>query len=300
LSQWEAAARACTAALQIKPEDLANHYLRGIVSAKAQQHEKAISDFTKVIELGGSDWGIWAWRANSRYALRRWDLAAAEFTCVLKKETKVDWVWRNRGSAYFELGQGEKAAADFAEAAELARNVAQTWRYRALAALAQGDAGVYRRICADLYELFGTTDDATTAELVVSNCVVLPDSGVAPTRVLLLAEKAHKSDLKSVHYLELYGAALYRAGRYAEAVTRLEEAISLQKNDGTAWMRLFLAMSHQRLGRADTTKHWLAKAVQAIEDSKPDVWLDWRDRVQLQVLRREAETLIKPPTRPSP
>jgi tetratricopeptide (TPR) repeat protein len=113
-----------------------------------------------------------------------------------------------------------------------------------------------------------------------------------------VAEKA-AAGAKTSSRLNTLGAALYRAGKFNAAVQRLNKAIKEEGKGGTAWDWLFLAMAHHRLGHAAEAKQWLAKAVQWIEKAsnpKPDkaagTPLPWDQRLELKVLRREAEELI--------
>ena len=57
--------------------------------------------------------------------------------------------------------------------------------------------------------------------------------------------------------LNTLGAALYRAGRFAEAVRRLDEGIQ-KRNGESIWADwVFLAMAHHRLGHHDKARRWL-------------------------------------------
>jgi hypothetical protein len=60
---------------------------------------------------------------------------------------------------------------------------------------------------------------------------------------------------------------------------------------------LWLAMANHRLGRKAVARKWLDQAVRWMEKQKPsDVaegeWALWSVRVELQLLRREAEALL--------
>jgi hypothetical protein len=99
-------------------------------------------------------------------------------------------------------------------------------------------------------------------------------------------------DPGNTEYLERLGAALYRDGRHAEAVARLTQAVAKRGQGGTVDTQLYLAMAHQRLGHAKDARTWLARAVRQIEAAKqprPQDAHRWAD------LRKEAETLLKPP-----
>jgi hypothetical protein len=104
---------------------------------------------------------------------------------------------------------------------------------------------------------------------------------------------------------------LYRAGRFQEAVRRLKEAdlesaaydaladTSPQQQAARVYAWLFLAMAHDRLGGAEEARQWLDRSArwidQAIEQSPNSPNLgSLRLRQELRLLRREAESLIRP------
>jgi hypothetical protein len=64
-------------------------------------------------------------------------------------------------------------------------------------------------------------------------------------------------------FFELLGAALYRAGRHAEAVRELDEAVRLH-GKGSLWAKLFLALAHQRLGHAQQVQQFGQQSQNAI------------------------------------
>src|SRR5206468_1582074 len=91
----------------------------------------------------------------------------------------------------------------------------------------------------------------------------------------------------------------YRAGHNKEVVRTLEkakplaarryeqrpeDAARLNGQGGTAWDWYFLAMAHYRLGHADEGKKWIDKANTSSAQS-----LDWEQRLELRLIRREAE-----------
>jgi hypothetical protein len=82
-------------------------------------------------------------------------------------------------------------------------------------------------------------------------------------------------------------------GRYDEAVRRLNEARKARGAD-TAWDLLPLALVHHRLGQAALARDALAKAVRWIDQQRTAGKLTvWTKRLELELLRTEAETLIR-------
>jgi Flp pilus assembly protein TadD len=73
----------------------------------------------------------------------------------------------------------------------------------------------------------------------------------------LLAESLLTKSSRDHWHVTQLGAALYRAGRFEEAVARLAEATELschpyRTNMLSTWF--YLAMAHHRLGRADEAR----------------------------------------------
>jgi hypothetical protein len=88
------------------------------------------------------------------------------------------------------------------------------------------------------------------------------------------------------------GAIQYRAGQDAETVQELNESIRLHPNGGMSLDFLLLAMAHHRLGKPADARTWFEKATQAHAKQAPD---SWSERLEWQLLHREAEALLKEP-----
>jgi hypothetical protein len=107
--------------------------------------------------------------------------------------------------------------------------------------------------------------------------------------------------------LNTEGAILLRAGKYAEAVARLKAACKEHPRGGGPFDYLLLALAHQHLKRAgearDCLKEGLRLAGRAEEGKLDDPTLPmplfWVQRLELQILRREAERLINTEKRSS-
>ena len=89
--------------------------------------------------------------------------------------------------------------------------------------------------------------------------------------------------------LRTLGAALYRAGRFAEAIRSLEESHQKRGDDGDPRGFAFLALAHHRLGHGAEAKRWLDKLATCRPKEGAD--FSWDD-VEIDILRREAEALI--------
>ncbi|HEX8201446.1 MAG TPA: tetratricopeptide repeat protein, partial [Isosphaeraceae bacterium] len=208
----------------------------------------------------------------------------------------------NTGFAWAEYnGRWDKAAVEFAGAIELDPEDAWNWFALALVRLQLGDAPGYRAACARMLARFGDTRDPGTADTVAQACILTSDAVTDRGRPVPLAERAVAGDPRNPDYRNTLGAALHRAGRWKEAVDRLEEARALTGDrQGTVWDWLFLAMAHHRLGHSEEARAWLRRgtrwaereATPAPAEAAPGPRLSWHQRLGLQLLRREAEELI--------
>jgi WD40 repeat protein len=167
-------------------------------------------------------------------------------------------------------------------------------RYRHILALVEvGNAAGVRRACEDLLKRFDNTTDPGQAIIVAWSCIVAADAvadyGV-PIRLAeaALAGRPERGKERS-EALSTLGAALYRAGRFEEALRRLTESIQALDGEGAPRGFAFLALAHHRLGHHDEAKRWLEK-LEAYQ-LKEGFEFSWDD-VDIRILRREAESLI--------
>ena len=89
--------------------------------------------------------------------------------------------------------------------------------------------------------------------------------------------------------LNTLGAALYRAGRFEQAIRRLEEGI--QKKNGVSepqdWA--FLALAHHRLVHREQALRWLEKLRSYHSGQAPGQF--WPE-LEIRLFRDEAEAVI--------
>jgi tetratricopeptide (TPR) repeat protein len=209
-----------------------------------------------------------------------------------------------RGWAYANRGQWDKASADFVKATQCKEPDEGAWYSRAMLYLRDGNLSGYREVCSDMLQRFGMGATWT--------CTLAPNSGADPAQIVELAEKLLAKSSRDHWHVNQLGAALYRAGRFEEAVKRLTEATELsfhpyRTNMLHTWF--FLAMSHHRLGYTDEARHWLDKAMQGTDEALKSpaeslgksgnsdgvISPNWNRRLTVRLLRREAEQLIRGP-----
>jgi hypothetical protein len=119
-------------------------------------------------------------------------------------------------------------------------------------------------------------------------CCLGPDATSDPKGIVTLAERSVAPGANADNLRRL-GAALCRAGRHAEAVTRLHEAIQAHKGGGLPVDWFWLAIAHHHLNQPDKAREALEQGRAQQKKTPLDTWL-WR--VPIDLLRAEAEKLI--------
>jgi WD40 repeat protein/serine/threonine protein kinase len=204
------------------------------------------------------------------------------------------------------------AARDPKDAAALAAH--------ARVALADGKADEYCMATTALAALVDGKDTGLT--LAAARTALLGTDAPGDCKPLLEATEKLASDGKDPAALAALGGLLLRAGRAGDAVPRLEEA--RKDRDDTPLEDLLLALAYHRLQKPDEARRCLARAIASLDRPRAVTqvsnavlsgaagpWtqlpflhlphadprertLGWQAWLELQILRREAETTLKP------
>ena len=205
-----------------------------------------------------------------------------------------NWLYHaRRGQVQGEMAHWKEASADFAEVVRRAPEEAEARCLYAVLCLREGDLAGYRSACAALLKQYQTATQARDriAYLTAWTCVLSADCSVQGERLVELAKEAVEREPGDPDYLCTLGAALFRAGDLPSAARRLNEARAIHGRRPCAREWLWLALVHQRMGSANEGRQWLQKATAAL--AAPDAAaLSWVQRLQLELLRREAERLF--------
>jgi WD40 repeat protein/tetratricopeptide (TPR) repeat protein len=242
-------------------------------------------------------------QANALRAQGRLGEALDRYRKAIELNPDYGPAWSGRGIAHAGLVQWDKAAADFEKAAQLLEGDSQTGYHLALVRIHLGERELYRKACAGMIERFGKTSSADTAKWASWSCVLGPDAVHDWGPVIVLAEKRLAAEPENGDALQNLAAVLYRAGRFEEAANRLAESRSpfadaRQPLTSILYTWLFEAMVQHRLGHHGEARRWLDRAVKDIEQPPPERPEDgaastWNRRLTIQLLRREAEELLK-------
>jgi tetratricopeptide (TPR) repeat protein len=231
------------------------------------------------------------------------------WTLVLEAQPDSVEARCQRADAYATRAEWAKAAADYAKAFEAqgSTNPFQWFQYAVLQ-LQLGDVEGYRKLCDRMRERFGSSKMMEDIALLAHTGVLAPGAFGDMSLVRQLAEqRLTLTPLPSVHHVwsvHVLGLAYYRAGQYAEAVSCLEKGLKDQAGwEYNVLNSLVLAMAEQCLGHAarakeylDKADSWIAEKARAISKASdrfaPPDWA-WRDWLLVQLLRREAGSLIE-------
>jgi serine/threonine protein kinase/WD40 repeat protein/Flp pilus assembly protein TadD len=202
-----------------------------------------------------------------------------------------------RGHALLELKRYDQALADFTAASELLPSDAHLLAYRGISLF---NLKRYGPAIDQLEAVFRTHPDSIRAlrnfDQVLNNVAWLlatgpeleRDAGVA-TRMAALSV-ALVGDQQT--NLTALGVALYRAGKFAEAVQALDKSLVASKGQFDAFDLFFLAMGHHRLGHRTEARNCYDRAVRWMGEHRS---LSDRDAKQLTDFRSEAETVLAEP-----
>jgi tetratricopeptide (TPR) repeat protein len=129
-----------------------------------------------------------------------------------------------------------------------------------------------------------SADNPQAAKAVARFLAVYALPGVSdPEQAIGLARQAIQRSPEDAISHSTLGMALYRTGRYPEAITALNKALKL--GSGDALDSFFLAMAYRRVGDKDGAALWYKRAAAWMAKNQPD-------RRDLQMIRAEAAALL--------
>jgi tetratricopeptide (TPR) repeat protein len=238
------------------PDDPDARLKRGLVALRLGQFQAAADDFARVLADDPAHAAARYRRARAWLGLGRFEDALADLDALIQSRQQDASLFELRGEIRERLGRHDEAQADRKRAAELPQPNAQELNSAAWS-LATGPAH-------------------------------LRD----PERAVSLARKAVARAPGTAIYLNTLGVALYRAGRYAEAITTLERSLAVGKNEADAFDLFFLAMARHQLGQIVRARADFESAVRwRLDHSKlPPQWA-----TELNAFQAEAETILALP-----
>jgi WD40 repeat protein/serine/threonine protein kinase len=218
---------------------------------------------------------------------RNWFSREFHIRHIIAAEPNVASHRENYATTLGYLGKWDQAASENAKAIGLGSKSINGWYNEVCFALRSRNQSEYQRTCYLAHEKIALTDDPEIPNFLAWISVVGPDSGVDPARYIELAEQALKKKPGNYAFLNTHGAALYRAGRYDEAIKQLQRGMDAHDQKlgmGVDWA--LLAMAYAKAGDPENAKRWLEKSLASAELPQ------WQQQVELRALQKEATELV--------
>jgi tetratricopeptide (TPR) repeat protein len=231
---------------------------------------------------------------RARLELGRWGEAEADFQQFWDAQADTSRLWQRRAwGKLYQARQREVLLAASVSAAAAQPFAFVPWS-SALPWWPRGaDTEAFRRTCDEMAKRFPEPKDAATADDLARTRLLVGDGLDAAQQAALvkLAKFAVDHEPDNWSYRETHGAALYRAGDFAQAIDELQIAVKRHGGEGTVWQQTFLAMAYHRLGKEKEARDWLTRAVRQIEQEEKkrpgfEAWIQWH------YLRQEAEATL--------
>jgi Flp pilus assembly protein TadD len=238
--------------------------------------------------------------AGSCEAIGDWFGAIVHLDILVDAQPR-DWqLRRRRADAYAASGIWEKADAEYSAAIKHGDRSTSVWRRRALVLLKRSRPSDYRDVCTGMLDRFAETEDAAAAGTLIRTCVLAPQAVPDLAPLSKLCEKVQKdAESRRQMFPGTAGALLCRRGEFEAAVRELGPAAHAHPGPTAAYAWLFLAMSHHGRGETEMARDFLRKTAQWLDHDLPEkvrifgfMPIPWDDILELQLIRREAESLI--------
>jgi tetratricopeptide (TPR) repeat protein len=230
-------------------------------------------------------------RARAWAARKRWAEAEAAFEAAVRARPLNGNVWMERGQFYLIRSEPEKAVTAFGEAILLLPNDPLLRTRQILSLVAAGDFEGQRAACVNLLDRLGNTSNPNAANNLAWSCALAPGSVAFHEVLVRLAEIAEQGfPVEQKHIvLNTLGAVLYRAGRFEDAIHRLEEGIRLRKGQSLPQDWVFLSMARGRLGHHNEARRWLDRFRSYQPNADPNQF--WEE-LEIRLLRTEADAVV--------
>jgi non-specific serine/threonine protein kinase/serine/threonine-protein kinase len=172
--------------------------------------------------------------------------------------------------------------------------------YLVLAQLRRNDRAAFRATCKELINLPVRSEYVVLNSRPVWPLCLASDALDDMSELVMRAERfVADNSLHQGHYGPyVLGAALFRAGRYPEAVKQLELSIAAYPTDlphgfdTLNYQRLLLAMTQWKLGQKHEARQLLRETRPSVDKEIEAPTTRWNRRTSLELLRDEATSLI--------
>jgi hypothetical protein len=230
---------------------------------------------------------------------KNWSAALFHWNQLVDLEPKEPSYRACRGQVHANRSDWDAAKADFLQAIELESKDPDTWRYAALAAMVTREDAVYRTICQSMHDTFGRSDDVETIFEVARTCTLADNPVAADGRIATLTAQVIAALPMDRYAHAVHAIALYRCGRYEEAVavasvdTSSEQFVAddLLGRGLPAFRKVICAMAAHRTGDEKALAVLQSSAAMG-EFIVPLSGCPWQVQAELTILGSEVQALL--------
>jgi tetratricopeptide (TPR) repeat protein len=213
----------------INPKALA-FYNSGLAWYDKKDYDKAITDYTKAIEIDSKYADAYYYRGAAWHDKGNLDKAITDYTKAIAINPKDTDAYYYRGRAWYGKGDLDKAIADYTKTIELKPKYTDAYYYRGLAWELKGN---HDKAIADFTTAIQLNPKYASAYNGLAWLMATCPEGKYrdDKRAVELAEKALKLE-DAPNTLDTLAAAYAEAGRFQEAIKTQERAITKLKQEG--------------------------------------------------------------------
>jgi WD40 repeat protein/tetratricopeptide (TPR) repeat protein len=160
-----------------------------------------------------------------------------------------------------------------------------------LSLLVSADIPGYRSAAEKLLSIYRNSSDPNALNNAAWACTYVPNAVTDLTIPAQMAETAvvGYAPNQKRFALNTLGAALYRSGRFDDAIARLDESVKASGGAGVPQDWVYLAMAHHKKRNAEEARRWLEKVGAYVKDEKITFSADL---VEIRILLRQLEDLF--------
>ncbi len=203
------------------PEDGIGYRYRSIAKNELGQHEEAIKDFDKSIDLDPTNSSAFNNRGNAKHNLGQYDAAIRDFNEAIELAPNDSSAFNNRGAAKIKLGQYEEAIKDFNTAIDFNPSFSSAFNNRGVArsAIGQDDEAIkdYNKAIEIDPEYSNAYGNRATAKSFLGKF----------EEAIRDYDRAIKLGQSNSSIFQNRGAAYLALSRYQEAISDLDRAIEI-------------------------------------------------------------------------
>jgi len=285
--QFAAARRHLDHLLRLAPDNSIWHYNRACVAFAQQDWQQTIDDLNAVDKkYDGLELTIWRGLAN----LEMNDLPRAEESLRQMLRSFETRPWLLGLFAAVRTGKGLEGVASHTQPLKTFPDFIAGLRGLLVQQLRTGKGQGYRELCITIVKRFGERGNPETDSRITWICLLAADNGIDPAHMVERARKALADPSgKEAGYHGTLGAALYRQGKYDEAIQQFDEYRKGSTQESPS-LRFFRAMTLVKLDRKEEARKELDAAKKQAE-----ALIGWIERNEAELLRVEAEQLLGKP-----